>query len=152
MKIDEEALRQAAASLYSELGPLDDLPTDLCNTLANVYYRFWALSRNMSDPSQILGYDNTDLMSTYMGFMKGTGAVLADCEFASNSIKTMRQIRKEDHNVYKYLVTLTLDVLKYKIPNADQKSPLRRAIERKFKTPNEVDGLYGHMETLRNDR
>ncbi len=40
MNIDEEALKRAADSLYSALGPLNDLPPELRNTLANVYYKF----------------------------------------------------------------------------------------------------------------
>ena len=151
MNIDEEALKRAADSLYSALGPLNDLPPELRNTLANVYYKFYAFSRNLRDPSQILGYNNSDPMSAYMGFMKGSADVLADFEHASDMIKGMRDTRKQDQNIYEYLVTLTLDLFKYRIPNAHQKTPIRRAIERKFKIPKEIDGLYERMEKLRNN-
>ena len=151
MDIDITALKQAANSLFRDLNRLDDLPQELRNTLANVYYRFFALRRNLRDPSKVLGYENSDFMSTYKGFMQGSTFALADFQCAKGMIEGMRETRKHNPDIYDYMVVLTLDVFKYRIPNAQDKTPIRRAIERKFKKPNEIAGLYERMEPLLKD-
>lgn len=148
MDIDTTALEQAANSLFQDLGRLDDLPQELRNTLANVYYRFFALRLNLRDPSKVLGYENSDFISTYKGLMQGSTFALADFQCAKGMIEGMRETRKHNPDIYDYMVVLTLDVFKYRIPNAQDKTPIRRAIERKFKKPNEIAGLYERMEPL----
>lgn len=150
MGIDTGAAQEAAVSLFHNLGPLDDLPEELRNTLANVYYRFFALSRNLQDPSKVLGYDNSDAMSTFKGFTEGLAEVQAAFRTAKGMVRALREVRNERSDLYEYLVVLTLDFLKYRIPDADQMTPVRRAIERKLrKPPSEIDGLYDHMELWR---
>jgi len=50
--------------------------------------------------------------------------------------------------LFNYMVQVALDSLKYKIDNAHQKSPIRCAIERIFKKPDEIPVLYRKMRPL----
>jgi hypothetical protein len=46
---------------------------------------------------------------------------------------------------------LTLDTLKYRIPNPSAKSPIRRVVERRFASVKEITGLYERMHALLDD-
>jgi hypothetical protein len=119
----------------------------LRSTLANVYYKSFALTRNLQDPSKVFGYDNSDAMATCKGFAEVSAEVLASYQIAKGLVRALREVRKERSDLYEYLVVLTLDLLNYRIPNADQKTPIQRSIERKLrKPPSEIDGLYDRME------
>ena len=90
MDIDTRILEQAARRLFADLGPLDDLPQELRNTLANVYYKCFALPKYLQDPSELLGYDNSSLKSTFQGFTQGIGEALAALQSAKGLITAMR--------------------------------------------------------------
>jgi len=72
----------------------------------------------------------------------------SDLKSIGDMIKSLRQTREEAKSndldaVYDYLVTLMLDIYKYRIENAHKKTPIRRSIERKFKKPEkEIPNLY----------
>jgi hypothetical protein len=60
----------------------------------------------------------------------------------------MRAVCDKDRTYFEYLRVLLLDTLKYRIKDASEKTPIRRAIERKFCQPNEINGLYEQMARL----
>ncbi|MGF6478044.1 hypothetical protein [Paraburkholderia sp. JPY419] len=67
-----------------------------------------------------------------------------------DEIFALRQMREAAFNmaakaVYNYCLTVTLDTYKYGIENSDKKTPVRRALERKFKTPREIPNLINLM-------
>ena len=148
MDVDAIALEKATNAIFADFGMLDDMPQELRNTLANIYYKFFALNRNLRDPGEVLGYDNTDFTSIYKGLIQGSTTVLTEYKFAKGMIDSLREARKRDSGIYDYLVIHTLDILKYRIPNAHEKTPIRRAIERKFRKHREVNGLYDRMEPI----
>jgi hypothetical protein len=127
------------------------LPQELRNTLANLYYRFNALAKNLNNPSRILGYNNSTPELAFKGFIHGMSDLLPAIEFAKDLVTAMRETRIQDMKLYEYQLVLTLDILKYNITNPHKKSSIRRAIERKFKTPNEIDGMYELMKNLKSE-
>ncbi len=148
--LNRDVLRQAAEALRGDLGDLSDLPLELANTLANVYYRFFACAEHTTRGG------NTNLLKPYLDesrspcdafkyFSKFNAETLASFEFAKNFVQSVRGIKKKKPELFSYMTTLTLDILKYKIDNADSKTPIRRAIERRFKTPREIPDLLERM-------
>ena len=49
------ALREAAHNLFQSLGTLDDLGSDLANTVANVYYKYALVTGTVSNLALALG-------------------------------------------------------------------------------------------------
>jgi hypothetical protein len=132
MKVDQEVLQQAATALFRDLGTIDDLGQELSNTVANIYYRFHLVAKNIEDPSA--GLD-----------------VQVDYKYIAELVRSMRGTREESKSerLFDYLVTLTLDTCKYRIPDADKKTPIRRAFARRFQKVREIDGLYRQMLSCR---
>lgn len=145
MSIDDSTLRKAANALYSDLGTLDDITPELRNTIANVYYKFFVVKRKLNDPNLLFGSDKLDTVSTYKKHYKDTMNIFNDHRYAKEFIKSMRETRKQDEDIYRYLETFTLDNLKYRIPDAEEKTGIRRAFERIFRKPKEIPGLYKKM-------
>lgn len=145
MTINIQALHAAAEALKRDLGSLDDLRPEVRNTLANIYYRFHLLAANSEDPAAALNLKGGDMMSLYEGFMKGMAGVLKAYKFAADLVRSIRETRKQNAHIFEFLQTHFLDTFKYRIPNADAKSGLRRAIERRFRKVDEISGLYNQM-------
>ena len=147
MELNSQLLQQAAESLFGTLGALDDLGNELSNTVANVYYRFYAIG----DMSQ-LGVKlkaTEDMSSQYRSYMGLGSRALAEFSAIDGVIASLRKAKGENYIIGNYLVQLTLDIFKYRIPNAEKKSAIRRSIERRFRKVNEVAGLYQRMASLR---
>ena len=153
MKIDEDVLRQAAEAMLSDLGETTDLPAELANTIANVYYRFFACAEHM------MRGGNTNLLEPYLesptGFSDAfrqfsqlnTDAIAA-IESVKDLVRSAREAKEQGGKVaFSYCVTLILDVFKYGISNAHTKSPIRRAIERKFKKTKEIPDLFHYIRS-----
>jgi hypothetical protein len=149
MRLDHRALQDAADDLFSTLGALDDLGPELSNTVANVYYRFHLMSRSLTNPTDALGVPRgQDMASTYRNVMGSTGRAVSEYQFIAGMISSLRQTRAQNAAIGEYLVRHAIDQLKYRIPNANKKTPIRRAIERQFRSVDEVAGLYGQFQHL----
>ena len=146
MKIDQHALREAAHDMFTSLGPLNDLGAELSNTVANIYYRYHVMCQNMDDPGAALGVKpGKDMSSSYRNLMAAMGTTLSEHKFVDRMIKNLRDAGAQNSTIGNYLITYTLDHLKYHIKNADKKSPIRRAIERPFRKVDEIPRLYKRM-------
>ncbi len=149
--VDREVLRQAAEALRGDLGDLSDLPLELANTLANVYYRFYASTEHMMGGCKtnlLEPYldDSRSPLEAYRNISKLNAEAIASFENAKNFVQSARGIKKKKPELFSYMATLTLDILKYDIDNAISKTPIRRAIERRFKTPREIPDLLERMQ------
>jgi hypothetical protein len=137
-------------AIRSDIGALDDIPYELANTVANVYYRYFDLSfeivkgaeenpegwipasvKNSSDPIKGLHefgkyYDQIKSHKSSIGL-------------AINSLKETDKYQRP--NTYKFLVDFILDCYKYKLKSPQNKIGLRRRVERKFVKVNEIPGL-----------
>jgi hypothetical protein len=146
MGLDQNTLQIAADDMFSALGPLDDLGAELSNTVANVYYQFHLMSQNMGDPGSALGVRrDRDFPSDFRNVLGTLGYALAAYQAMEGMIRSLREARTQNAAIGDYLVRHMLDTFKYRIPNADKKTPIRRAIERQFRTVDEIAGLYKQM-------
>jgi hypothetical protein len=137
-----DVLRSASALLESRFGNLDDLPDELADTVANYCYR-WALLENDpgirrrlvrhlpagTDPEQRLRDHDAALASAIERF--------------PSMLKALRDLRRTDGDaVFSRSCELFVDRFKYRIPDAEQKSRIRRAVERRLRRSEEIGGLY----------
>lgn len=152
--ISQNALREAAKIMHRHLGDLDDLPIELVNTLANIYYRFFAYKDHMLSGGRSLFLDpyvpqSSNLLDAYKNNNKFFAEVSSTFECAKGIVLSARQACAENPKLFSYLVTFMLDVFKYNIENAESKTPIRRAIERKFKKVREIQNLFEIMQKAR---
>lgn len=116
--IKQEILEACAAAIDKDFGSLTDLPPELANTIANVYYKFFALGSP--------GFDQG-----VMSFIEDATTILGDFKFAKQLIDGLRKIDKRTKpNLYDYTVEFILDALKYHLDKVHDKTGLRRKIER----------------------
>jgi hypothetical protein len=141
--IVEDALVWAAMSLQQDLGDIGDLPHDLQNTTANIYYRYayhivmglLTFQDGISD-DLIENFQYIQTKTVNLGLAKNDVMCIKEC------ISALRDIDKNSQpNTYKYAVQITLDNLKYNIPGWWKKTGIRRWMERMFIKPNEIPEL-----------
>jgi hypothetical protein len=151
-KIDIEKVQLAAMLLGEQLENLDDFNGELQNTIANVYYRPFFVPDTPSLASD-------DFIGHYAEDAKFSVIAMNDLETIEDIVKSSRGARDQAKIADKskvsesmaqaldgYLQQLLIDIYKYRIEDAPNKSPIRRAIERRFASPiSEVDGLYSLM-------
>lgn len=148
-----EALKMAEDHIREQLGTLDDLPNELANTIVNVYYKFYVNFLEMAGDSKreffipkSIKRESGHLQQLFKKFMANQAEIATDLESAPKFIKGLRGIDKyAQPNLYKFTVEFILDCLKYNIENAQNKTGLRRMIERKFKKPDEIPNLIDLM-------
>ncbi len=148
--ISQNALREAAEAMHMDLGDLNDLPSELANTFANIYYRFFAYQEHMfsGSRSQLLNPympQSSNMLDAYKNLNEFQAQTLSTFKLAKDIVQSIRQVRMERPELFLYVVTQTLDIYKYNIENTGSKSPIRRAIERKFKKVYEIPNLFGIM-------
>ena len=149
----KEALKMAEDYIKSQLGTISDLPKELANTIANVYYKFALDFLEMSENSKreyfvpkSMNRKTGDLGELLKDFMANQAKISSDVEAAPKFVKGLREIDKyKQPKLYKYSVEFILDCLKYNIEKPQNKSGARRTIERKFKTVNEIPNLIDSM-------
>ena len=149
--VDEGVLEDAARHLYSHLGCLLDLPDELRNTLASVYYEVHWLRRKEGGMPLIAHLprrrDPEKLLDVAM-----KQAILRTSQYqiADTLVEGIRQANKDTQpRLYGILVRVTLDKLKWNIENSFEKSQLRRSLEKIGKKPvPEVPGIYERMRQL----
>jgi hypothetical protein len=148
MTEEDEILVVCRAVILSEIGRLDDLPNELANTVANIYYRCIPLGLDSSSSAEDLrslvqrGHSRIQL-----------GKILAARQMIPQMVAELRKLPKGGLAswAYHYAVQFALDLFKYDIPNGEKKSAARRSIERVFRKPlvREIPdlhrklGLYG---------
>lgn len=148
-----EALKMAEDHIKEQLGTLDDLPRELADTIANVYYKCYVnvlevamdSKREFVIPKSVKR-ESGDLQQLFKKFVTNQAQIVTDLESAPKFIKELRGIDKNAQpNLYKFTVEFILDCLKYNIENAQNKTGLRRMVERKFKKPDEIPNLIDLM-------
>lgn len=155
-ELNKNAFSKAVESLLEDFGSLDDLPTELRNTIANIYYRFYVNIEYMNSGgnSKLLesyiprSISTRDAFMNYTAFSAQTIAAFETAKSMIDPIRAARKSQPERKEIFDYMVQVALDSFKYDIDNAHEKTPFRRAIERKFKKPNEIPELYNKMRPL----
>ena len=133
-----EIIDKCRKAISDDLGTLKDLPYELANTVANIYYRWFNFASYVIQnskpgwiPTNING--ETGLVDNLMSFSEKLARYQSEYENIPGLIHDLRNIKRDQQpNLYAYAVEFILDDLKYKIKNAHKKTGLRRLIERKF--------------------
>lgn len=152
----QDVLEMCEKAIRKDLGNLDDLPYELANTVANVYYKcfdqaFDVMKRASNNPGWIPKEmkRETDMLKGLTSFVENSARFKSDFETVPNFIEGLREIDKhEQPNLYQYTVDFILDCLKYDIKDAHKKTGLRRMIERKIKKRKvqEIPNLIGLLD------
>jgi len=121
--MDQQTLLVTRQSLINDFGNLSDLPHELANTIANVYYRYCALA---------------DVPDRHFRSIDDSIAAIAELErvqtefeFARKVVAQLRDLRQKAHpSLVAVSSELFLSILKYRIDDAMNKSPIRLMFER----------------------
>jgi hypothetical protein len=148
--ISQHALRNAAEAIRMNLGDLSDLPLELANTYANIYYRAFAYEEHMrcGGRSRFLEpyiSESNNIFNVHTDNVKFQAETVAALEHAKAVVQSLRQLRIDEPELFSHAVTTVLDVIKFNIENAESKTPIRRSLERKFKKVYEVPQLIDMM-------
>lgn len=151
--LKREVLEMCENAIRKNMGSLYDLPYELANTVANVYYRYFQhaieLMRQSADNRGWIPKEREkDMWAGLSSFLDDTARLNSDFEAVPKFIEGLRRIDKHSQpKLYQFTVDFILDCLKYDIKRAHEKTGLRRMIERRFRRvkvreiPNLVDFL-----------
>ncbi|MFZ5447865.1 MAG: hypothetical protein ACOZFS_04420 [Thermodesulfobacteriota bacterium] len=121
------------------LGTLKDLPYELANTIANMYYKLLLFASDKISLST--SGDPIQLVIEYVKeYNRLKSDVLSIPEFVSN----LREMKNSDE--YDYACEYVIDCLKYDIENINFKTPAQRKAERGKKIINEIDNLVDILD------
>ena len=134
----QELCRQA---VLSDLGKLDDIPYELANTVANVYYRFFAAVKASDEPFKSIEQSS----SATAELRRAT----VDFEFAPKMVQELRRIRSRGahSSVVNAAAEFFLSQLKYRIKDAPEKSLVMLKVER-FLHRHKVNEIAGFVDVL----
>jgi hypothetical protein len=117
-----------------QLGGIDDLPYELQNTIANLYYDYYLLNDRFANTEKGIpkvfkkeGDALENLRNLTMDSLFLTHHVPKIPEY----VRSLCRTKREDPEIYDYMVELYTDMLKYKIKNTFKKNGIRRSIERR---------------------
>jgi len=135
----KSAVDEARAAIITDLGSTADLPREVLNTIANIYYQAF-LPVESREPT------GHDLPSALKDFINENARLTAAIEHVPRMIQALRAIDKRTRpDVYDYSVEYFLDIFKYRIADAGNKIGIRRMLERKLKRINEIGDLIEVM-------
>lgn len=136
---DHDIMEGCQRAIVADFGDLSDLPPEFANTVANIYYRYFSLL--LHSPAQLrpvaLTRQPRDAVTGMLDSMTQLGKIQAAHHTIPQMVAQIRKLRDEGHPrwMYDFTVQLALDVFKYDIDNAENKSPARRMIERVLRRP-----------------
>lgn len=147
--LNAEAFSLAKEMIKSQLTTLDDLPKELANTTANIFYKFALIGLEGNKiggvPQQVLR-EPKGMQEGMEKYFEYVAIVTSDLKAVIAFIELLRKTNKSlKPNLYSDLVDYCLDNLKYNIKNADRKPLIVRKMERPFKKVDEIAGLVDLM-------
>ena len=146
--INNDALEYARLLLSDDLGDIGDLPSELQNTIANIYYKCsqHALNQENADkwPRSIFLAESVE--EGFKRYIEETIFLLESKKALPGIIASFRQdiVGQKSRKEVEFVTFALLGMLKYRVPNAMQKSALRVKIEcwlRRSRV-DEVENLY----------
>jgi hypothetical protein len=133
--IDQNILDSCRNIIVKNIGTLKDLPYELGNTVANIYYKLCLLLKIKRDPGWFPKYnesfENEDPLDNMAKFIFSYNKLKADIISIPNFIASLRSRKNEDREKYNYWVDYVIDCLKYDIENINYKTIEQRMNERK---------------------
>ena len=140
MGIDKSVIVNCEEAIKDRLGTLSDLPYELANTVANIYYKYFELyGDGFPDYNSFTSLKDIPENVHPVDFMaqRATSYSTAGPQLNATN-ETIDKLRESDlkgtnPEMYQNAVGVIVDFIKYGIEDADQKSPMRRKLERKFR-------------------
>lgn len=133
----EESLAFCNEAIHRELGTLSDLPRELGNTAANIYYHFFELAAECCKnrpPLSVWKGGVSQLAQGLERYGKEVAACLAKLQCLLEMVPSLRELSGDGHaREYMVGVELALDVLKYNIEHAALMPRFLRRLQRKSK-------------------
>ena len=132
----ESIWKATYARILTELGYLGDLPYELANTVANVYWRhFEAVFDSSWQAPDMLEFDQRK----------------QEYQIMSKIIPAFRAMRYEGAHtsVIEYTAEHLLNVFKHRIPDADSKMPIVCRMQRFFYRGQDRERLVDHLRLYR---
>ena len=137
---DEKIFLVTRQALASDFGNLDDLPRELANTIANVYYRFWSLSE--APDREFVSVDDSSAA------LENLRRIQIEFDFSKKVVAELRRLKPQVHSsLFEITADMFLSILKYKIDDAAIKSAVRLRLER-FLRRNKVNEIPGLIDAL----
>jgi hypothetical protein len=102
MSIDREALAGAVQSIHTNFGDVSDLPDELVNTIANIYYRLHLVPK--------VNLPRTP--DEFEQFVKRSSHTTTAIKYLPSMVQSAREVRA-DANSYGHVVGTMIDILKY---------------------------------------
>lgn len=131
-------LNRARLLVAQDFGQLSDLPIELQNTIANIYYKFAQMMINVERDEQM-----SSVIKSSNNFRKGFKNYIRDSTFLIESKKSLPSIisdlrnevlEKNDKKEISFTIFVLLSIFKYRIDNVMKKSAMRVQLERWFKS------------------
>ena len=148
-EVDPVIVKKCRLMMYGEFGHLGDIPHELTNTIANIYYEFFKIDKGLQKEGISKDYFKSEnIFDDLEPFSHRIRGIQFKLDTMRNLIPYLREIDQDKQpNLYKLWLSVCYDILKYDIPNTMKKSGIRRKIERFFKKRNthEIDGLIDRI-------
>ena len=142
-RVDKTALPLARELITRNFGNLDDLPAELQNTIAHIYYSFAEMGANQSKPGWV---PKKNGQLALKGFAEEFSFLSAAVEHLPKLVEELRKLRGKNPTwLYDYSATFILDLFKYRLPQwAIKLPPILRAPMRLFSDApsKEIPNLY----------
>lgn len=159
--IKKHILELCEKGIRERLGSLDDLPYELANTVANIYYKFYDISidweQQRVNPTLPAGVreqfekdPNADIFKASKKYIEESFLIKHYFKGINGWIDNLRKLKKmqpNNYQDYQFIVEVVLDQMKYRINNLENKSLIRRRIERKIKK-RKVDEISNLIDLL----
>lgn len=145
--IDNEALQRARSLVAQDLGSITDLPTEIQNTIANLYYKMAQFLVNYQPGGNIPAsvFKSGNVVKDLRGFGEEQANWIAGRKHLPGIISALRKVRDhESREEFENLALIILCMFKYGIPNALDKSVIRLKIEKRLRQAkvDEIENLY----------
>lgn len=148
--INQEALIMAMQLIKNEIITLDDIPKQLANTIANIYYKYAVIyieaAEAKGQPPKSIFRESGGYVDKIYKYVEYCNRVQSDLEAAPRYVKILRDAKKENSPEYDGLLNFVLDTLKYNIENAIHKPEIVRKLQRPFQKVDETEGLINLMK------
>ena len=138
--------------MREQIGTLSDLPEELRNTVANIYYEYACIEveRNGNPnwlPSRLPGENPSDTMRRWTA---RSSTIFAALNLLPKLIPGLRDLVKRGViDAYQAAVSVALAMLKYDIRDATEKTALRLKIEKKLRSRSvhEIPALWREFKS-----
>jgi len=146
-QIKRKILEKAKSLLAEEIGYITDLPKEMQNTIANMYYKTALFMHEHEQgkglPSSVS--ESKDIVKGIKHFFDDMAHFTASRKYLPGIISSIRELKSQgEQEEYELAVFIWLCHNKYRISDALNKSEMRLKIEKKLRQSkvDEIKGLY----------